>query len=1053
MTSKTPIEKTLHILNSYRLKCSSSKRNLLTRVDLGIQRDGKKVDSGRFYIDARGLIHSHGREGWDKEIEGKTIIEFLKSSYHKQSDEDISKKTGLPIEEIKRGFKLTKEESKKVEEERKEEKRGYDLEMEVLQLALGSYKKKNQKNQTFYKKRGFSNKLLEEYEEELFEVDTKKLEEEIDIILGSKEKMSVLKKRYGTEYGPESLEGLSKAITPNKIRNYSRYIKVKATEDDKSPTYLIRAKDKVKGPKYTQIGRQKTRVLDKGDNLLIVVEGQMDYYTMKELEINGAFSSKPSYLVSFNASNQSINRETIKGIVSGKKNIIFVTDNDEAGRGLKDDIIRHIGEEANIYDLMNGTKYNDVNEMLQKEGLSGLRKHVVAQKGKEIRRVSTQQTEEEEVDFIVGELCVEKESHGKNKSFVVQKRDGKKVKVTDEGTIELLKLNLIEYDYQLSYEQPVQKEIGKYRKGTTKEEFKKVLREKFDKKMKEMGVISSSGEYKELLERIEEELRIIISKDDNSQKNYFDYFLNASEIEDEFRKAGIITDKRGTASAFLMTTILEIIPRTKEELFRDLRDKEIIKERFLSQERVGDPDIDWEIPRTIEIDKRVSQIQKSFGMKRGVTKTTTAQGIRYSQHVSKFHFTGDTRGGIIGRDSRDLENGDYQNLDFLSYPGVLNKIQEGYESSKFEDPAEFILELRKKSKEVKISLLDIISNNNMELPHLTEGALDIIRQKKKATKGLPWVETVWVKGEDGKNRQYLRNQATKGSRDSEHKWISAMNGQTIDSKDMLSSIKIYKKPILDAVGIMNQNSNFDLDILLKPWEKKRLLEIEVSDEELYSAVALNRPVGYLNRYQLKGEEQNNYFILSQDNESYILSSIKGDKIRVRREEIEDRPYWGKKEVTTEDGKKLIFSSAVDRYLKGEEVQTTQESVMENIRVILEQNGDFNFGSITEVVDNVRKFISKSDTKIDDKLRLKIGILVSELDEVLGKKGQLTKEEKIYEESVRGMLMNSPFLNNKPHNIHLVDQIKAVFLIQRENGGFEQPQKMKSPIKSNKGPRI
>jgi hypothetical protein len=153
------------------------------------------------------------------------------------------------------------------------------------------------------------------------------------------------------------------------------------------------------------------------------------------------------------------------------------------------------------------------------------------------------------------------------------------------------------------------------------------------------------------------------------------------------------------------------------------------------------------------------------------------------------------------------------------------------------------------------------------------------------------------------------------------------------------------------------------------------------------------------------------------------------------------------------GKKLIFSSAVDRYLKGEEVQTTQESVMENIRVILEQNGDFNFGSITEVVDNVRKFISKSDTKIDDKLRLKIGILVSELDEVLGKKGQLTKEEKIYEESVRGMLMNSPFLNNKPHNIHLVDQIKAVFLIQRENGGFEQPQKMKSPIKSNKGPRI
>jgi hypothetical protein len=1036
--------KTEQILKSFNIKFQK-KGDLLIRVDLGIIRDGKKVDSGRFYISPDGKIHSHGREGWDKEIEGQSIISFLKSSYRNETDESISSKTGLPITQIKSGVLLTEKEKKQMEQNKMIEKFGFNFEKQLYEDALKEYNKHNEKNQTFFKKRGLSNKLLKEFEDEIYQIDPKKLILEIKVLLKNKEYMNKLRIKTKSDHKPQTISDFKYALSETKIKSYDKVIKVTNGKKDYYPTYLLRTKDgENKNQKYTQVGKQKVREINTDSSTLIVCEGQMDYYTMMDVVINdkSVFSTKPSFYVSFNASATAIKKEKVKDLIKGKKNIIFVTDNDSAGKGLKNDFISAINdtnEEILFYDLMNSSNFNDINDMLSKNGIKYVSEQIKKMKLNPEKKTSFEKMPKNTpFDYEIGVFNPETINNKTKEEITVKTINGDILKIKDKNIIEKIGLNLINYDFQLMYETKEKEEKGCFVKDTTETHFKTYLRDHFNKYCKTNKIKEGTNEYKDLEKRVGQEFKIIKGKNEKSKKNYFDYFMNASLIEREFRNNGIVTDKRGTASAFLINSILDIVHKNGYEIIRDLYDKEIKKERFLSLDRNGDPDIDFEVPTGNDMDLLIEKITKKFGMKRGLTATKTPNGLRYNPHVSKYHYTEDTRGGVVNQISQEMETeeGGYQNLDIIRYPSVLNKMNILYNKSGSEID-KFLSDFKNEKECIQISILEIMEK---DIPHLTRGAKEIIKKLKENEKQL-WVESLWVTEENGKKVNYMRSKNNK-----DKKWYSPMNGKTIKENDKLvSGLKIQNKKILEVIGIMEPHLDFNINSSLSLSDIRTLKHMFLTEEELNYAVGLNRPLGYIRRFKDKKTNEG-FSIIEETEKTYVLESITGNKVEIDKLKINSLKGWEKKEINSigDSNSNLVFDTPIDSVSKGEKEIVTQEGVMDIVFSILEKNNSTN---IEKKVDKVRKFISKSETKINDELKEDIKELRNEIDNYINNSKELSYAENEYKMKIRTLLINTPFLNNRPHNIHLIDQIKTTILYNRKMGvgNVANDQSKKKPI--------
>lgn len=217
---------------------------------------------------------------------------------------------------------------------------------------------------------GVKGKVLQMKEYKKPEVKSQVLSENVVRWFNDKRKISAESLEY---YGvTESKEWMPQSQAEMKVINFN-YIDI----NNELVNIKYRSSDKkfkmFSGGKPILYGLNRVRDLDH----IIITEGEMDCLAIHTAGIMGA-TSVPS---GANKGNNNLNYiENSWDIINSKKKIILALDNDEAGKGLQDELLRRLGTKPNIYLTKWPEGCKDANDVLIQHGPAELKKCIRAAK-------------------------------------------------------------------------------------------------------------------------------------------------------------------------------------------------------------------------------------------------------------------------------------------------------------------------------------------------------------------------------------------------------------------------------------------------------------------------------------------------------------------------------------------------------------------------------------------------------------------------------------------------------------------------------------------------
>lgn len=217
---------------------------------------------------------------------------------------------------------------------------------------------------------GVKGKVLQMKEYKKPEVKSQVLSDNVVRWFNDKRKISAESLEY---YGvTESKEWMPQSQAEMKVINFN-YIDI----NNELVNIKYRSSDKkfkmFSGGKPILYGLNRVRDLDH----IIITEGEMDCLAIHTAGVMGA-TSVPS---GANKGNNNLNYiENSWDIINSKKKIILALDNDEAGKGLQDELLRRLGTKPNIYLTKWPEGCKDANDVLIQHGPAELKKCIRAAK-------------------------------------------------------------------------------------------------------------------------------------------------------------------------------------------------------------------------------------------------------------------------------------------------------------------------------------------------------------------------------------------------------------------------------------------------------------------------------------------------------------------------------------------------------------------------------------------------------------------------------------------------------------------------------------------------
>lgn len=872
------------------------------------------------------------------------------------------------------------------------------------------------------------------------------------------------------------------SINRNKVESFQTMIPYKKGKEVGAVFMRKLKKDNMN--KYTQIGTTFNEFKKKSPNRLVVCEGYLDYLTISTHHKKNPGMEEPSYLIMSKAS-AGLKKRDLDIIRSFNGNLTLLLDNDTAGRQVTGRIMEVVMEQGEGYlkNVVLGEKFfneegiyeNDINDLYNEDlrlGVDRLGKVFSSSEKYKVSKIKNYEFVEERslnksTDVVLDpSKKYDMSEIESGKSYYIRHKKGQVIKLDSEDIKRYL-WNEDKDMFSLFYKKQVHAPL-KIQKNLPKniEEFKQML----FASMKSVypGLDITAPENEKLLERIKLEMDIIRQIHDNMQRNaqnsvgFLQYFFKNKILAEKLEEKGVVYDIRGSADNFLTLSLLGIIKDPIDNLKAKVDDELTMPERFLNPDQVDMPDIDFEVPdnKGAILDELRVEMNLYPSLKNSIVNGKKV----FSDHPSKHFYdvpgtTPQTR--VIPKDAKDLSKKNYLNVDLIKYGGVLNRYQAEFEKGGY---SSFLHMREVLNKEKNISLFTILSG---DLPHLTGVSKQNIANLNPEIKDvLPKVETFWFKTPgDEKSTMYVKD--LKGD------FVSMKNGSVLDPSKVNPS-NVYSNEIMEI---------YHNDLILKNMDRflggdvlEKVRGIHIDQKKLTLASSLNRPFaskttftmekenGGLLSFQVmggKGEERvlsvcGNYEIeVNNYNKGFFLGNNK--RLDLYRSQIKQlgNLYVPKLKTTRNAVNKDVVpvskgpfaNQIIDAINKNSSSMKYfgflnqsggyiiyQEQLLMFLRKVIRTNHGSISHETNRQINVLRKFVSKSDSKVSEEERQQAVDLI----EVFKKEVLRLKDKKMFAEAIRvfnsqfSTFLDGPYLFSYVHAKHVGNQAQNVgWLIEEE----------------------